>query len=181
MEGFILKFLRSSKFSISLAIFALLAVPVRAAPNRFSVDFPLSKTVGPIRAGTLCLPKGSMRGADLVSDEGQFALLVRQVLDDRAARGQRSLGDGAVPRIELRLKAAAVKLCAKSWGMFGMGDTKSLSGDVQISFAWKIDGLAALTAEQIVLKIQSRDRLTAQAIMRRAVEAVLDRIAAKAA
>ncbi|MFM6830630.1 MAG: hypothetical protein ACKOVA_09920 [Novosphingobium sp.] len=164
----------------ALAAGMSLAVPAHAASARFTVDFPLAKTVGPIRAGTLCLPKGSMRGSDLVSDEGQFALLVRQVLDERAARGQRSLGDGAVPGIELHLKAAAVKLCAKSWGMFGMGDTKSLSGDVQFSFAWKIDGQAALNAEQIVLKPQSRDRLTAQAIMRRAVEAVLDRIAAKA-
>ncbi len=122
-----------------------------------------------------------MRGTDLVSDESQFALLVRQVLDERAARGQGSLGDGSAPKIELRLKSAAVKLCAKSWGMFGMGDTKSLSGDVQLSFAWKVDGQALPVVERIELHPQSTERLTAPAIMRRAVEAVIDRIAEKSA
>jgi hypothetical protein len=144
-----------------------------------TIDFPLHSSIGPLRAGQLCLPKGSVRGSDLIADGNQFDLLVRQVLEEQASGGQSSLGNGAVPKVEVHLRSAAVKLCAKSWGMFGMGDTKSLSGDVEFTFAWKRDGQAALSVAKIAFKVNGKDRMTAPTILRRAVMSLLKQAAAR--
>lgn len=171
------------KFSAAIGTIATLPLAwsslahATTAPVRFTTDFPLNSSIGPLRAGQLCLPKGSVRGTDLISDDHQFDLLVRQVLDERANGSQYLLGDGRAPKVEVHLRSAAVKLCAKSWGMFGMGDTKSLSGKAAFTFTWKMDGQTALAVETIALELNGKDRLTAPAILRRAVTALLGRIA----
>lgn len=147
-------------------------------PPHFTADMQLSRSVGPLRAGQFCLPKGSITGADFISDTQQFDLLMRQTLDAQAPANKVSLGSGSAPKIEVHLKSAAVKLCAKSWGMFGMGDTKSLSGKAAFTFTWKKDGQKALAVETIALEVNGKERLTAPAILRRAVNVLCGRIAA---
>lgn len=160
---------------------ALLSSPIGAAPAtspRFTADLQLNRSVGPLRAGQFCLPKGSITGADFIPDTQQFDLLMRQTLDAQSPAAQLSLGTSSAPKIEVHFKSAAVRLCAKSWGMFGMGDTKSLSGKADFTFAWKKDGQGAIASETIALEVNAKDRLTAPAILRRAVAILLRRLAA---
>lgn len=165
-----------------LRIFAVIALswlivePSLARSSRFTVSFPLEKSVGPLRAGTFCFPKGSLRGADLVDDEASFALMVREALEDRAIASRLALGDGALPLFELHFLSAKVKLCAKSWGVFGTGNTKSLSGNVELAFAFKFDGQQSLETHNIAFKPELAEGLTANAIMRRGIDLVLGRI-----
>lgn len=150
----------------------------QAAVADFGVDFPLEQSVGPLRAGQLCMPKGALRGTDLVRDDQEFALLVRQALDDLASRGASSLGDGTAPRIDVHLKAVAVKLCARSWGMFGLGDTKSLSGDAEFTFSWRLTGtVGSPNNEKIIVRPTSKGRMTGPMILRLALADVLERAA----
>lgn len=162
----------------AIGVAILLVSQVTSASAKMRVDFPLTKSVGPLQAGQFCLPKSSLRGSDFVSDEYQFDLLVRQTLDEQAMHNKGSLGSGSTPKIEVHLKSAAVKLCAKSWGMFGMGDTKSLSGKAAFTFTWKKDGQKALAVETIALEVNGKERLTAPAILRRAINVLCGRIAA---
>lgn len=169
------------RFLILFGAVTLASSEVHASPVRFAVDFPLSQSIGPLRAGQLCMPRGALRGTDLVRDDREFALLVRQTLDDRASRGLPSFGDGAAPLIELHLHSANVKLCAKSWGMFGMGDTKSLSGDADFTFTWRLaSGGRSLNVEKVELRPKSKDRVTGPMILRLALENVLERAAKSA-
>lgn len=156
---------------------AATSAPAFAASSQLTVDFPLTSKVGPLKAGQLCLPKGSVKGTDFISDQGQFALLVRQLLDAPNAMRSTSLGDGAAPRIDLHFTALAVKLCAKSWGAFGLGDTKSLSGKTEFTFSWRAVGSPAQSHPlTVALQPASKDRMTAPSIMQAAVEEALRRI-----
>ncbi|WP_156135700.1 hypothetical protein [Novosphingobium subterraneum] len=160
---------------------AMLSWPIGAVPAqqpRFTADLQLKRSVGRLRAGQFCLPKGSISGADFISDTPQFDLLMRQTLDAQPPTDQILLGSGSAPKIEVHFKSAEVKLCAKSWGMFGMGDTKSLSGKAAFTFTWKKDGQKALAVETIALEVNGKERLTAPAILRRAVNVLCGRIAA---
>lgn len=148
-----------------------------AAPAQFTIDFPLSNTVGPLRAGQLCFPKGAAKGTDFVSDQGQFSLLVRDILDAHQASAMHTSRSEGAPQIELHFTALAVKLCAKSWGAFGFGDTKTLTGKADFIFSWKPVGSIARTQPiAISLQLAGKDRMTAPLIMRRAVDRALQRI-----
>ena len=149
-----------------------------AASQRFTADLPLNRSIGPLRAGKLCLPKGRVAAADMISDARQFDLVVRQALDEQPQVQQATLGSGAAPKIEIHLKSVAVRLCASSWGLFGTGDTKSLGGKADFTFTWKKDGQSVLAVETIPLEVSAKERLTAPAILRKAVNTLLQRMSA---
>lgn len=175
MEGFLARLRGVRAISWAAAIFMMQIAPASA---KMKVEFPLTNKVGGLQAGQLCFPKGSLRGTDFVADEDEFDFLVRQALDEQSGQDSAPLGTSAAPRIAVHLKSAAVKLCAKSWGMFGLGDTKSLSGTANFTFAWRKDGQGTLATETIALEVNVKDRLTAPAILRRAVITLLSRLAA---
>ena len=178
---------RATKFSWKIrsfwlwAVFCsalwLPAVQANAAPPALSVHFPLQEKVGPLRAGRLCLPRAAVSGVDFVTDSGQFALLVRQALDVRATNGKKRLGDGASVKVDLTLTALSAKLCAKSWGVMGFGDTKSLSGVSNFTFMWRHAGEAAEPVKlDVSVRTETKDGMTPPLILRRAIEVALDRI-----
>ena len=106
---------------------------VKPAP-RAKISYPLNKRVGALRAGLLCMPNGGLRLGDFVEDDVKFGVMVNEVLAEAA--GDRVAAEGSPVSIDL--KNAKVKLCAKAWGVFGRGDTKSLSGDVSFGFDWTL-------------------------------------------
>lgn len=166
--------------SVNPVATAVLQVERRRAV--FEIAFPLEKGVGPVRAGKLCLPKGQLRGRDFVADQHEFGLIVRQGIDALAPEARARLGAGSDPVVNLRLSAIDVKLCAKSWGAFGFGDTKSLSGNARFVFAWSsLEGIGPEHEVEVRLQPQKRDALTPPAMLRGAVAQALERIASEQA
>ena len=103
------------------------AAAASAAP-RASIAFPLSDVVGPVRAGLLCLPNGNLHGRDFLRSDADLAVRLQEVM---AEGDQTDHGT-----LTVRLQSLSVSLCAKSWGVMGMGDRKALSGKADFAFAW---------------------------------------------
>jgi hypothetical protein len=99
-----------------------------------SIEFPLIAAVGPVRAGLLCLPRDKLRGRDFVRSERDFTMLVQQVASDSGADSAKAI----IHNIKVSFRSLNVKLCAKSWGVYGTGDTKALSGTADFVFDWSL-------------------------------------------
>ena len=136
-----------------------------------SIDFPLESAVGPVRAGLLCLPKGSLRGRDFVRSERDLAKMVRQAASELDGHGQ------AFDGLQIHFQALRVKLCAKSWGVFGMGDTQALSGKADFVFAWRgSDVPAATQVSRLQIDLDKDDAMPPDDIMQEALSRLLVQI-----
>lgn len=137
-----------------------------------SIDFPLESIVGPVRAGLMCLPNSKLRGRDFVRSQKDLTLLVQQVASEQEADGHR-LND-----VEINFKGLSVKLCAKSWGVFGTGDRQDLSGEANFVFDWS-GGSPPVTGPRTVrleIKVGKGEAMPSNDIMREAVNQLLARI-----
>ncbi len=110
---------------------ALSQAAAASAVPRASIAFPLSDVVGPVRAGLLCLPNGNLHGRDFLRSDADLSVRLQDVM---AEGDQTDLGT-----LTIRLQALSAKLCAKSWGVMGIGDRKALSGKAEFAFAWSTD------------------------------------------
>ena len=127
---------RRSRFLLA-ALFFLLANEASAGggePPSFPVfaklEIASGETVGMVSAGMLCLPKGILRVRDFVWDDEDLTSVLREALAELHT-GQRQDGLSWSPRaISVTLTGIRAKLCARKWGVFGTGDTKSLAGEV---------------------------------------------------
>ncbi|CAM8636318.1 MULTISPECIES: hypothetical protein [Sphingobium] len=134
-----------------------------------SIDFPLESAVGPVRAGLLCLPKGTVRGKDFVRSQRDLARMVRQAASEQNGTGR------AFADLQIHFQGLRVQLCAKSWGVFGMGDTQALSGKADFVFAWSRG--PGTPAEKQVFRLQidlsKNDAMPPDDIMREALNRLL--------
>lgn len=137
-----------------------------------SIDFPLEAVVGPVRAGLMCLPNSTLRGRDFVRSQRDLTLLVQQVAYEQNADSHRLDG------LKIGFKAMRVKLCAKSWGVFGTGDRQALSGDADFVFEWSVESHLSMEPRTVRLQIKvGRDQaMPSNDIMREALNQLLARI-----
>ncbi len=136
-----------------------------------SIDFPIDDVVGPVRAGLMCLPNSSLRGRDFVRSQRDLALLMQQVADER------DVGGPAIDGLKVGFKAMRVKLCAKSWGVFGTGDRQDLSGEADFVFDWSAAGLLTEPREvRVQIKVSKGEAMPPSDIMREALRQLLAQI-----
>jgi hypothetical protein len=139
-----------------------------------SIAFPLTTVVGPVRAGLLCMPNGKLRGRDFLRSHKDFPLLIQRALSERQA--DRSLAD--IGDLKVDWQMLRVKLCARSWGVFGTGDRKALSGQAEFTFAWSSDrdSATAKTIARVIIERDKDDAIPAEEIMDEALNRLLDQI-----
>lgn len=140
---------------------------------------PLNKKVGSVRAGTLCLPKGSMSRAEIYLDEREFSGMLADAIERQGLEGYSS--DLHVPKIlKVELHNITVRLCAKNWGVFGLGDRESLSGNAQFYFAWQgTESAAEMEHSKVEINLTPHEAMPIKAIAMLAVEKLLKSIAEK--
>ena len=99
-----------------------------------AVEVPLSNGAGIVSGGLACFPSGRLHISDFVRSEGEFRELVNEAFqaDQNSPRG--SIIDRT--QVSISLKAVNAKLCARGYGVFGMGDRRSLSGNSKFVFDW---------------------------------------------
>ncbi|WP_311267425.1 hypothetical protein [Sphingobium sp. WCS2017Hpa-17] len=163
---------------MALAATPCLAEPAMTAPPltvTTSIAFPLNTVVGPVRAGLLCMPNGKLRGRDFLRSQRDFSLLIQRALSERQADPSLArLGD-----LQVDLQRMRVKLCARSWGVFGTGDRKALSGQAEFTFAWSSnrDSAATKSIARIIIERNKDDAIPTEEIMEQALNRLLDQIA----
>lgn len=156
------------------------AETLRFPPPQAKISASLDERVGRLSAGTLCLPNGLLHLRDFVEGDSDFATIASQSLwGFEQARVNRR---GEVPSISIDLKSTTAKLCAKAWGAFGMGNTKSLSGDVSFVFDWSStssSGLRRSGSSTIAFRVPVKQALVPKMIFQEAVQRVTSEILAK--
>lgn len=93
------------------------------------------KAVGPRKAGLLCLPAGSVRGASLAQPLRLLATsvlhgVISKQLRDRPARVAQL---ATVSQIDADVRALKVKVCAAHWGL---GDASLIKGSAVLRIRW---------------------------------------------
>jgi hypothetical protein len=130
-------------------------------------------SAGVLRAGLLCLPSGTAQVADFVSSEIDF----QRVLDNVASALAASKSSRFSPIRSVRLTGLNAKLCARSYGVFGMGDKVSHSGTVQVTFEIETGGNGdrpTVDSRSIKLEIEKKDALPLRSILELALQELLD-------
>jgi len=138
---------------------------------------PRNQKVGSLKAGSLCFPRGSLKITDFVSGERDLINRMESILvDDDGREFTHHYPIGA--KIHLYLIGLDSHLCAKSWGVFGLGDTKSLSGNIRAEFYWKIEyGNSTYQREDVInLVVEKSDAATPNELFGRIVQVLSNRI-----
>lgn len=141
-----------------------------------SIEMDLEKPVGPIRAGLICLPKGRARGHDFVSGDTEFsAILQDELSDSEEYRGK--VAQYGRDGITIELRNIEVSLCARHWGVFGTGDTKSFDGRAQFLFrSYPRNSIGKQLETAVALELQRDSPMGARAIFRTAIQSLLGRL-----
>lgn len=130
---------------------------------------PLSASSGVLSAGTLCLPKGKSHVSDFVTSEVEFR---RFAADAYLEVVQGAAGDSA-KNLEVKLTGIEAKLCAKGYGMFGLGDRRSHSGKANFTFETTLlrsDGNLLTSRKLILLKIDGKNPQPLSALLPQALK-----------
>ena len=155
---------------------AFAATPAISSPPPVAyLDVAPEEKVGSVSAGLMCLPKGQLRVADFVDGRTGFTQSVFEAWKLRSNLV-------TVQIAEVHLTAVNVKLCARSWGLFGRGDTKSLSGRVEFRFRRLLAnaGAAQTSDDTVAFTLEKRDALPASEILVKALRILFDRSLASA-
>lgn len=153
-----------------LTALALLASDAPAAPPpatiKAAIGFPLEDIVGPVRAGKLCLPNGKLKGSDFLTSPRDLQLLIEEVL------AARPTDERVRPVSEVRLTALQVKLCARSWGAFGIGRRPNLAGESRFSFEL-VGPDGTMTPVPVTITLDGKSAMTPGQIVQEAVRRLL--------
>ncbi len=143
-----------------------------------AVDIPIASTVGPLRAGKLCLPNGKVRVRDFVSGQSAFGVMVTEAMDDLDSDRRTRLSALKTP-LSVHLVGIKAKLCARDWGAFGFGDRRALAGEAAFTFELGVtrQGAAPATRHEIPLKLKGADALPPPDILHLALVQLLSEAA----
>lgn len=152
--------------------------PLPPAKLIATVDAAPRDRAGKRRAGMLCLPNGKLRVRDFVPSDGDLQLVADRALKYFGPKAAPLIADGVV--FEIRLKSINANLCAHSWGVFGLGDRKDLSGKATFTFAWTLTRpqRPREATSDVLLDLHGDDAATPVEIMEMAVERMLDTVVA---
>lgn len=140
------------------------------------VELPFDERAGSMKAGKLCLPSGVLRVSDFVASDRAFWSITEQ-----AIHGNPNASDFLKQSsIDLKLAAIDASLCAKNYGMFGLGDRRSFSGRATFKFTWRTAGVvsSAWNATTVDLKFGGKNSRRLEDLLPEAVNAVIEDVAA---
>lgn len=135
-----------------------------ATPVTGSLVAPVTDAAGVVSAGLACFPSGRLRIADFVRSESAFRDAVRDAFS----------GDPNAPRlngkatISVALKSIDARLCARGYGVFGMGDRRSMSGESKFAFDWTYqpnEGDLKMGSTQVIIKLKKSEAQPVDAIL----------------
>ncbi len=124
--------------ALAAAVQAAALPPPPYAIARMGSAIDAAERVGTKRAGTMCLPNGSIRWGDVA---GLSAMDQREIVEDAfedAGVAVTPLGIGADHAARLRgtVRAAHFSMCARHWLA---GGSKALSGAAMMSVEWRLE------------------------------------------
>lgn len=164
-------------------VISALAVPAYAAEQdgkpllQAIVSLAFDATAGTAKAGMLCMPNGRFRVADFVVSDSEFSARAREALLPRADAAKREKS-AAIERLRITLDRIDASLCARKYGAFGLGDRRSLSGQIEFEFSWSVTGGATARHEIVRLEVPKNRAKAAEALLPDALAVLADRIAA---
>ncbi|MGH6785669.1 MAG: hypothetical protein ACREBO_02475 [Novosphingobium sp.] len=138
-----------------------------------------TKSAGISGAGLLCLPKGVLQIGDFVESNRDFQRRLEIAIERRNGAVAFVPTAGLGSELTVRLVELESKLCAKSWGVFGLGNTKALSGKVRLVFAWTMHSGSppiSTDTEVIELHIGKKNAATPAALFDQALEVLVERV-----
>jgi hypothetical protein len=158
------------------------ATPEPAAPLA-AIAMAGGKSVGTLGAGLACLPKGKLKRSDFVADPAEMQQDLRDAMAALDPAKRAALSQGGTAPLSIELREISTRLCNKTYGVFGMGDTRSLSGEARFVFGWLSGGSPAGEAAtvEIVLAPGKRDGATPRTLFREALARLLERLASPSA
>lgn len=148
-----------------------------------SVAMALDRRTGIAGAGLACLPQGVTTGRQFVADGEEFSAMVRSELAELSPAIVARLPFAGAGHGEIALAGIESKLCARGYGVFGRGDTKSLSGSARFSFDWSATRAGASPrtgSSRIELRLGKHDALTPPGWLRLALRRLFAELAADA-
>ncbi len=136
-----------------------------------------SEKVGGVSAGWACLPSGRLHARDFVDDDADMADIINSLMTEKAEnRRMEAVEASAYSSLRIDLVQIKAKLCAKSYGVFGLGDKKSMSGKSQFTFNWEIvDGMYHAGNTTIEVISDNNSPMTTRQIFRQSIKLLLDR------
>lgn len=151
-------------------------VAARGANETTRVELPFDARAGLMKAGKLCLPSGVLRVSDFVSSDRELRAITEQAIRENPNASKYS----EQSNVEIKLTAIDASLCAKSYGMFGLGDRRSLSGRTTFKFLWRTAGAAsgAWNEKTVDLKFDGKNPRRLEDLVPEAVNAVVQDAAA---
>lgn len=135
---------------------------------------------GIMKAGTLCLPSGRLHVSDFIAGN-DFKSQVQQAL--ALPNGElRTEPPQSSRMLKIDLEGVEASLCARKYGMFGLGDRQSMSGAADFHFAWSAGrtGSAAVVtrSETIHLEVRKNEAKPAVQFLSDALNVLARRIVA---
>lgn len=103
---------------------------------------------------------------------------VLEAIDRLDPAARLSLTGESSTRIEVHLKSITSHLCASGWGVFGLGDKRSLSGEATFDFDWSLNGATTLRQGNSKVKIllSKKEATPSQFIFRESVSRLVRQI-----
>lgn len=136
------------------------------------------ESIGTASAGWACLPSGTLHIHDFVTDDAEMKRVLQEIWQEKYSDSDQSAASANIlKKLSITLTSAHTKLCAKSYGVFGLGNRSSLSGRAEFTFSWSIEGQAETLQPRTATIYITRDKKTAlppAAIFREAVRAVVN-------
>lgn len=153
---------------------------VDAAGPVASITMALDRRTGMAGAGLACLPAGVTTGRQFVADQQEFASVLRSELADLPPGMAARLPFAGGGHGAIALAGIDSKLCAKGYGMFGRGDTRSVAGSATFSFDWSATnagGIPRQGSSRIALRLGKQEALTPPGWLRLALRRFLAELA----
>ena len=137
---------------------------------------------GVAKAGTLCLPSGRLHVSDFVAGDGDLTDRAQQALS--TVRNERGLlaQPPSGRMLKIYLEGIDASLCARKYGMFGLGERRAMSGSMDFHFTWSVSrtGTVAVAprAETIHLDVRKNEARAVEQFLSDALVALAREIVA---
>lgn len=135
------------------------------------VDLPFDTRVGSLKAGKLCFPSSVLRVSDFVTSNRELRIIFEDALLSKA----RPVAGPGLKRVEFAIAGIDARLCAKNFGMLGLGDRQALTGRTTIELMWRTAGKdpSQWTRKAVNLNFDGKNAVHLNEVVPRSVDAVI--------
>lgn len=168
------------RIAIGLAWLATASLAQATEPTGTAAQTPRQSLIGPalsdgagiLKAGLLCIPKGRARVADFVPSEAAYRRIFEDAAYDKGEASSLAANWPTLTRID-------ANLCAKGFGVFGMGDKRSMSGRVSFTFQFS-EGAGQVRApsmKTVLVDRTAREAIPTEQYLPLAIKSLVDTLA----